>query len=242
MNQTLWIVYEVIINIYQGALTVIFLNRVLPSKTSNKWPGLVFATLFALLLSSYLVIALPLVDTWVFSIPIIYSLLFLKGPVQSKILWNTLLYMSFIGVINFIYLLFSVFGFTFEELNTYGTLRFFALPVFNLAIGITLHLISYHRPANFDRPFPVLLFVLINIIASLSIDFFWSLYDNKSVSEQTVFLFSSMSYILTLATYMIYRMMSQYAQRDLEQKHQEARGTTFGRTEEHLCFPPQSAS
>ena len=221
MNQFFWTAFEVCLNIFQGTLCILFLNRVLPERTPKKWPGILFAALFALFCSSYLLFDLPLADTWLFSAPIAYSILFRKGSIQSKLLWNTILIMTFNGVINCLYFVFSLLGISFADIISQSSLRLVTIPLVNLAIATTLYLISYRPPTTFDRLFPVLLFTLINIIANLSMDFFWSLYETNPELERTVFLFCSLSYILTLAAYLIYRIMSEYAQRDIERERQD---------------------
>lgn len=160
-------------------------------------------------------------DTWMFSAPIAYSILFKKGSIQSKLLWNTILIMTFNGVINCLYFILSLLGVSFASIISKSALRLVIAPLLNLFIAGILYLISYHPPTTFDRLFPVLLFTLINVIANLSMEFFWSLYETNPELERTVFLFCSLSYILTLAAYLIYRIMSEYAQHDIERERQD---------------------
>ena len=58
-----WIFFEIAVNVYQGALMIYFLRKVLLTQVKHYYYDVVFVLLIALTLSSYLFLTIPFIDT-----------------------------------------------------------------------------------------------------------------------------------------------------------------------------------
>ena len=67
----LWLLFEIAINFYQGFLVTYFIDHVLTKKRNSVWPSVLCCTTFALCCTTYLFFDMPIVDTWLFLVPLL---------------------------------------------------------------------------------------------------------------------------------------------------------------------------
>ena len=84
----MWTLFEILINVYQGALMVYFLRRQLRMKRKGPIPDVVCVGAVALFFSLYLFWDIPILDTTVFLIPFVYSLFVSDERWGTCLLWN----------------------------------------------------------------------------------------------------------------------------------------------------------
>ena len=86
-----WTFFEIAVNVYQGALMIYFLRKVLLTQVKHYYYDVVFVLLIALTLSSYLFLTIPFIDTFVFILPFIFSLCISKDKLLAKFFWTLVL-------------------------------------------------------------------------------------------------------------------------------------------------------
>lgn len=94
----MWTAFEVAINALQAVLMIFFVKSKMPSKKDNAWCDVGAAILIAAFLSLYLFLDVPVSDTIVFLLPLIYTFVCLEGKWHVKILWNVALAAIFLAV------------------------------------------------------------------------------------------------------------------------------------------------
>ena len=93
----IWLLFEIMINFYQGFLVTYFLEHVLNKKQVGKWPTRIFISVFEICCSTYIFFDMPVIDTWLFLIALLYMLLFFKNSLGVKLLWWAILTVLFNG-------------------------------------------------------------------------------------------------------------------------------------------------
>ena len=120
-----WTVYEILLNIYQGALFTWFITKMLPKKKPEYLSSLACSLLTATALSLYLFLSLPEWDTWIFIFVILYALFFFDGSILQKMFWCSIMIIISMGIIGIYYEFFSIVtGADTEKLLSTGSIRF----------------------------------------------------------------------------------------------------------------------
>lgn len=94
----LWIVFEILVNIFQSGLIVYFLRGMLVSQRKHLAADIVCTALLALFLTSYLFWDVPVIDTLGFGIPLVYALIVYDEKWYKPLFWTAVAALIIIGV------------------------------------------------------------------------------------------------------------------------------------------------
>ncbi len=218
----LWLLFEIAINFYQGFLVTYFIDHVLTKKRNSVWSSVFCCTTFALCCTTYLFFDMPIVDTWLFLVPLLYTLLFFKDSFGTKLLWWTILTALFNGIIMLCISLYSsAFG-SHSEYLVMGTVSraVFVLST-NVVLTVSLYIITRLRRMTRINIWSLIVFALINLLSEGILDILFSLRAQSLLDDMTLFLASSMALIISLLSISLFSTMSKYAEREYEAKRAE---------------------
>lgn len=88
---SMWILFEILTNIFQGCLMILFIKARLSIHRKNYTPEIISIFLIAVFLSGYQYLPFTIPDVFVFTIPLIYGLLNKKAKWQLSVYWTLVL-------------------------------------------------------------------------------------------------------------------------------------------------------
>ena len=159
----LWLPFEMLVNLYQCSLMVYFLRRRLRMKRGVSLPDALCAGAIALFYSLYLFWELPLLDTAVVVIPILYTLYSSDEKWYVCVFWNVAMIAIFVAIATLSTAFYqSLPGVTWERLMQPTGLRIAFVISTNVLITLVLFCVShYHRSANVVARVTLFLFLLL---------------------------------------------------------------------------------
>ena len=218
----MWTAYELFLNIYEGFLYTWFISSVLAKKKDCTWPFITCALLTAAALSSYLFFPMPSWDTWTFGFVLLYSLIFLEGPVIRKLYWNMILIVVTMSVIGISYQVFQTFlnADTDILLESGNTRIFFTLAV-NAILAASLFLVSRFFKEKGTRNSPSYLLLSTVLLCVILIDIFFHLVNQYSLPLIWLFTGCLISLVIGLVTLVTNRLIIRYTRHEEEYLYQE---------------------
>ncbi len=217
-----WIFIEMGANLFQGFLVTYFIDHTLQRKTPAKWPSLLCCGCFTFLCSLYLFFNMPSFDTWIFAVPLVYSLVFFEGSLKEKLLWNAVLISIFNGIVLFCYYIFvAAFDVTTTYLLEQNAFRVIFLAATNLTLFVTLFAISRHKRRPLSNVYPLLLFFVNHILVIAIIDILFYIHARVSFLDPWLLLAASLTLLISVSSIFLYEIMATYAERDYERQKKE---------------------
>lgn len=206
-----WIVYEILLNLFQGSLFAWFITKMLRKKKPEFVSSAVCALLTAAAFSSYLFLPMPSWDTWVFVFVILYALIFFEGKLLYKVFWLMILIAVSLGIIEVSYQVFSMFaGADAEEMLSSGITRIIFTLMANFLIWLGLFTITRifrEESESIEPPYLLLITVLLCIFM---IDVFFILRNRFELPMSWLFLGCILSLAITAVTLVTYRLLAGY--------------------------------
>ena len=162
----MWLLFEVLVNLYQGFLMVYFLRHRLHMKRTEHLPDLLCAGAVALFFSLYLFWTLPVLDTVVIVIPILYSLYVSDEKWYVSVFWNCVVMAVFTSMVTLTTAFYqSLPEVTWEQIMEPTGLRIAFVISSNVLITLVLFgLAHYHRSANVVARVTLGIFLLLIIL------------------------------------------------------------------------------
>ena len=109
-DSNLWLIlFEILINLYEGALYIFFCNSVFHSHKRHLCWAILFSVLIGIAYSLYSFFEIPLTDACVFVLPIIYSLIVFDTPPVECVFWNIIMGTFVFGCVNLCYAIYTIF-------------------------------------------------------------------------------------------------------------------------------------
>jgi two-component system sensor histidine kinase AgrC len=219
MNDWQWIMFEILINLFQGFIITYFLNRVLNRKYTWIWPSVLCCLGFALCCSSYLFFDMPPVDTWMFLVPLTYSIIFFKDPFRIKLLWNAVLVSLFIGIVMVYSYIYSKITGSPSEYLIPGTIeRLIFVVTCNIFLGSTFYTITKIKYSNRINLRSYIVFTIQNLLSVAIVDLLFYLNIQYQINPYIMLLICSMALCISVLSVYLYSTMSKYAEQEYLQR------------------------
>lgn len=227
-----WIAFEMFINILQAALIVYFVHhRFHITKHERRYP-LLACLAISTYLNCYLFFDIPVTDTLVFIIPLLYSFCISDNKWYVIFFWNAVLTAVFLGVVTLVINIFLLLtNASLEQIVSETPLRVSYVVSCNIAILLAVFIICRLFKHNEPIPLSALIVFIVMIIAELVIieTLFYIRFENHDRAS----LFATASIcILICATLslLLFELMSSSIQK---QRRYEAELKTTKMTHEH---------
>lgn len=189
----LWIVFEILINLFEGWLYVFFLQRKLiqsPNRSTREFNLASVSTIIAVaaFYSFYIWFPIPITDSVVFLITFIYSLYVFNAKWYVSLFWNAVVGLIAVSITNLTSSLFiNVAGISWDSLIAPSTLRLSFVLLGNIILFVVLYTVSQMHPhQELMSWFSLLLFIILNIIALLAMEMQYNLSWQKAVPQKPV--------------------------------------------------------
>jgi len=206
-----WTVYEIILNIYQGALFTWFITKMLPKKKPEYLSSLACSLLTATALSLYLFLSLPEWDTWIFFFVILYALFFFDGSILQKMFWCSILIIISMGIIGIYYEFFSIVtGADTEKLLSTGSIRILFTVSSNTFIWLGLWLTTRCFPEKSHSVKPLYLLLFEVLLCSFQVDIYFKLKNRYEIPLVWLFVGSLISIAIAIITLINYRLLEKH--------------------------------
>ena len=213
------ILFEILINFYEGALYVFFCNSVFhSSKRHCLWAAL-FSVLIGIAYSLYSFFDIPLTDACVFILPIIYSLIVSDSPPIECIFWNIIMGTIVFGCVNLCYVIYTMLlGSSISYLLAADSARIPYVIFTNLLITGAIVLLIIQKKRCLYEKISLILLSVINIISISIVDILYLFYDVYNIPDQWVLFISLLSFCISVLSIMMYRIISAYVEKETEHK------------------------
>lgn len=217
LSTPLLLIFEILINIYEGFLYILFCNAVFHSKRKHRLWSVVFILLIGAAYTLYSLFDLPLSDACIFILPIIYSLIFFDNPPIECIFWNVIQGTVVFGVINLCYAIYIVIlGHNFAFLSNENLARIPYVISTNALITAALFLLIQQKKRCLFEKYTLILLSCINLISISIVDILYYFYDEYTISEQWVLIISVLAFCVSILSIAMYRIISSYVQKKRE--------------------------
>lgn len=219
MNEQIWLAFEISINLFQGYLTVFFLNRVLDRPKHNVISAHMCACVFAIGCTTYLFFDMPALDTWIFIAPFLYSIFYFNNSLLEKTFWNIVLISIFFGITNFSYLLFTnALNMSMNDLMLESIGRIIFVIATNLLLWIVIFAVTRLKQSHLIRPWPIIVFTLLNFLVVVLLDLLLLMRTMAKLDDIWLLLGSAVALGIFALSMILYIMMSRLAEREYESR------------------------
>lgn len=144
-----WILFEICVNLFQGALMVYFMRRHVHACRGNRLTDVACAAAVGIFFTAHQYFAFPFTDTVVFLLPMAYAFYLSDDAWYFNVFWALVLATIFGGVANALILLFTVAAnVEFPELVAHSGLRIAYVGTANASLALVILLLSRHPRPN----------------------------------------------------------------------------------------------
>lgn len=160
-----WIVFEILINAFQGFIIQGFMESRLHISRSHRLQDVLCILAVTLYSSLTLITAIPLPDATIFLIPLIYAWLVADDKWYVSVFWTAVLAVLFLSIISLMLHIFSsIPGSSYDELMGTTGFRIMFVLTTNTVLALTVYLISKMQK-EYSVPYwsVLVLFLLTNI-------------------------------------------------------------------------------
>lgn len=162
---------------------------------------------------------MPSIDTWMFLAPFLYSLFCFKNSLLEKIFWNIVLIGIFSGVASLSYLISTNFlNAPMDDLMTKGAGRLFFVVTSNLMLWIVVFAVTRLKQSHMIRPWPVIVFTLLNLLVVVLIDLLFLLRTLADLNDIWLLSGGCSALGIFALSMILYIMMSRLAEREYESR------------------------
>lgn len=149
----MWLLFEILVNIYQGFLMVYFIRHRLHLKRKGYWEGIICAGSVALFYSLYLFWNIALLDTVIFIVPFLYALFVSDEKIGASLFWSAVLAFLFISSATLTSAFFQAMpDATWDLLMQPSGLRIAFVIICNVVTTLVLFGVSHWRRGNIRSP------------------------------------------------------------------------------------------
>lgn len=213
-----WILFEICVNLFQGALMVYFMRRHVHVCRGNRLTDAACVTAVGLFFTAHHYFALPFTDTAVFLLPMAYAFYLSDDAWYFKIFWTLVLAAIFGGITNAVLILLMTAGnATWPELMARTGMRLAYIGASNAALALAIYLLSRHPRSNGPLSWTALgIFVALNGIFVFIIN---QLFAIRSVVPEAGlhFLLANACLLVCLfLSLLLYEILSTYAEKQEE--------------------------
>ena len=213
-----WILFEICVNLFQGALMVYFMRRHVHVCRGNRLTDAACVTAVGLFFTAHHYFALPFTDTAVFLLPMAYAFYLSDDAWYFKIFWTLVLAARFGGITNAVLILLMTAGnATWPELMARTGMRLAYIGASNAALALAIYLLSRHPRSNGPLSWTALgIFVALNGIFVFIIN---QLFAIRSVVPEAGlhFLLANACLLSCLfLSLLLYEILSTYAEKQEE--------------------------
>lgn len=206
-----WIVYEILINLFQGLLFTWFITKMLCKRKREHWSFGICALMTATALSMYLFFSLPEWDTWIFVFIVFYAAFFFDGTLLQKLFWVTILIIMSMGITGISYQFVSLIaGADTDELLSSGVVRIIFTLSANFLVWLGLWLITRLFPGKSHSIQPPYLLLFAVLLCSFLVDVFFKLRNQFEISLVWLFIGCIISIAIAVVILINYRLLEQY--------------------------------
>jgi len=214
IEDILWLIFEIGINLFQGFMITWFWDHVLTKKDSA--PRLSFLICFlalAICLSTYLFFPMPSNDTWIIIVPLLYVLICFKNSIWLKIYWVAISFLSLIGTSYFmIWCMKAIFNIELAVLATNSFARIIYVLTGNLFTFLLFLIIPKAIKSRLEDFLPLTLFAAIMILLLLIGDAQYAVFYSAESSAFWSQFSGALVLVVTVLTIILYQIMTKYAQ------------------------------
>lgn len=173
----MWLLFEILVNIYQGFLTVYFIRHRLHLKRKGYWEGAICVGAVALFLSLYLVWDIPLLDTVIFIVPFLYALFVSDEKIGVSLFWSAVLAFLFIASATLTSAFFQAMpDATWDLLMQPSGLRIAFVIICNVVTTLVLFGVSHWRRGNNTQSrLALCVFVILVALQLVAVEFLFTL-------------------------------------------------------------------
>ena len=205
-----WAALEIGINIYQGFLLIYFINRVTHAAKHPLWIDCTSVAVISLFLSSYLFFEIPFIDTVVFIIPFLHSLIVSRDRWYAKLFWSAVLAVVTIETITIVSnLLMNTAGVSWDTLLGENQYRILYLLSSNLSLFLVLFLTA--KLFSGKRTVTVssfLVFLVLNALQLFSIELIFKVSTENGIVNLNLTAVSICIFLASVVSLVLYELMA----------------------------------
>ncbi|MGN1250862.1 MAG: sensor histidine kinase, partial [Candidatus Spyradocola sp.] len=164
---------------------------------------------------------MPVVDTWLFLIPLLYALLFFADAPGIRLLWWAILTVLFNGLIMLCLSLFTVVTGGADYMQQASAVRLVFMLLANVMVTVGLYFVVRIRRGTRVGIWPLLIFALMNLLAEGILDVLFALHRQALLSDALLLTASAMTLGISLLSISLFSTMSRYAERLYEARRAE---------------------
>lgn len=219
MRSMLWTVFEIGINLFESYLVAYFIDHVLDKRRFGYWSSVICSILFCLCCTSYLFFDMPSLDTWMFIVPLVYSLCCFANRLWEKLFWNIALIAIFFGVANLSYLVVTnLLHTSMEALQVAGFERLIFVIMSNLLLWIVIFAVTRLKQTHLIRPGSIIVFTLLNLLVVGLLDLLLLMRSLAQLDDIWLLSGSAVALGIFALSMCLYIMMSRLAEREYESR------------------------
>lgn len=232
----LWTLFECGINLLQAVMMILFMHKRLPNKPAAKYGACAFIALITGCFCLYTFIDISVIDTWIFLLPLLYSLLFQYGKWYVKVFWSILLTVVVLGITNFMTGVFlTPTGMSYEILMSNGNARLLFVVSVNVTIAFSLYLISLIRPKN--TPLSTIAAVVLCVQIALTllvVEMLFQIVTNIEGYDTTLTVVSFAIMAFSMLSLVLYELMTRNAKKEQDLQYR------IGQMESNLKYQEET--
>lgn len=216
---TWWMIFEIAINLFQASLIVYFLkNQMLTARKSIVLDACCILSV-AGLLTLYLFIDIPAIDTVIFILPLVYGLAVFDAKWYVVLFWVLVIALIFTGVANLtssFYL--GVLNADWDQLMNEETLRLAFVVSSNLLMLILVLVVTKLRNRSGELPwYSFALLLALNILCLTVTELLFAMGVDQSIDER--FMYACLFlFIISLLSIVLYEVLVSNANRQQQYK------------------------
>ena len=234
----MWIIFELIINFYQGFLMVYFVHQRLEAQVEEKWWMIALPIVMAgSFLCMYLFYTTNIPDTVIFVIPFFYIVYTRRGTWPQRIFWTLILGFVFTAVTTLSYTIhIELMGVSEAALLESNSVRLSYVITTNIAITIALSLlvrIGNNTYGLFLSRFSAIVFILLLMLQFFAIEVMYIYITGRQQNERLLVIVNMGILLMAVFTLLLYEIMIRAARNKhiVEMKLQTALMTQQHQTE-----------
>ena len=213
-----WILFEICVNLFQGALMVYFMRRHVHACRGNRLTDAACTAAVGFFFTAHQYFAFSFTDTVVFLLPMAYAFYFSDDAWYFKVFWTFVLAAIFGGIVNAVLLLFMTAGdATWSKLMARTGVRLAYVGASNISLALVVFLLSHH-----PRPNGTLSWTALGIFVALNGTFIFII--NQLFFIRTAVPEAGLHFILANAcllgclflSLLLYEILSAYAEKQEE--------------------------
>lgn len=214
----MWTAFELLINLFQALLLLLFMKGRLHISHRHRVQDALCILAAAAYLSAYLFYPIPIADTYVFLIPLIYALMAADDPWYVSAFWAAVLAVLFLSITSLsIHIFMTIPGIPYEELMVTGGGRLLFVLSTNALLALMVYAMSKLKK-DYSTPYWPVLSLFLAAIVSLFVveESLYALQMQLSEAEDTAQFFLAYTGLLlcVMLVILLFQIMSKSLERE----------------------------